>query len=120
MRNECYLSQPPVVEMHTFDGVTDLILRKNIEQADKEDFQDGEKRTYTVWECEETQYRHKGELRKEDVESKFDYWLAIAEGKKEIDAINDQAKTDNEPSVAERLDALESGLAELAEVMCNG
>lgn len=71
--------------MHTFDGVTDLILRKNIEQADKEDFQDGEKRTYTVWECEETQYRHKGELRKEDVESKFDYWLAIAEGKKEID-----------------------------------
>lgn len=54
------------------------------------------------------------------VESKFDYWVAIAEGKKEIDAINDQAKADSEPSVAERLDALESGLAELAEVMCNG
>lgn len=120
MRKESYLSQPQAVEVHTFDGVTDLILRKDIKQVEKEEFQDEEKRTYTVWECEEVQYRHKGELKKEDVESKFDYWVAIAEGKKEIDAINDQAKADSEPSVEDRLDALESGLAELAEVMCNG
>ena len=120
MRKESYLSRPPAVEVHTFDGVTDLTLRKNIEQVEKEECQEDEKRVHTVWECEETQYRHKGELKKEDAESKFDYWCAIAEGKKEIDAINDQAKADDKPSVADRLDALESGLAELAEVMCNG
>ena len=49
-----------------------------------------------------------------------DLITAIAEGADEMEAIDEQAKADGEPTVMERLDALESGLAELAEVMCNG
>lgn len=120
MRRESYLSQPSVVEVYPVFSGTDVIMRKNIELVEKEEIMEGETSRYTVWECDETQYRHKGIVTKEEVEQKFDYWLAIADGKSEIDAIDDQAKTDGKPSALERLDALESGLAELAEVICNG
>ena len=120
MRREYYSLQPPRIELYSVFSGTDIILRKNIEQVEKEELQDGKEKKYTIWECEEIQYHYEGELKKEDVESRFNYWFAIAEGKKEIDAIDDQAKVDDKPSVVERLDALESGLAELAEVLCNG
>lgn len=111
MRRESYLLQPPTVETYAVDGGTDIILRKNIKLVEKEEAHDGETITTSVWECEEVQYRYKGKVSKESVESQFDYWFAVAEGKTQID---------QKPTVAERLDALESGLAELAEVMCNG
>lgn len=120
MRRESYLSKPPAVEVYPLIFGTDIILRKNIEQVEKEEIMEGETSRYTVWECDEAQYRHKGTVTQEEVEQKFDYWFAIADGKSEIDAIDDQAKKDGDPSVMERLDALESGLAEIAEVICNG
>lgn len=120
MRRESYLSKPPAVEVYPVSSGTDIILRKNIEQIEKEEIMDGEASRYTVWECDEVQYRHKGSVTQKEVEQKFDYWFAIADGKSEIDAIDDQAKKDGDPSVMERLDALESGLAEIAEVICNG
>lgn len=116
MRKESYLSQPLAVEVYNLNTGTDIILRRNMELVEKED--QGTK--YPSWECEEVQYRYKGTITKEEVESKFEYWWAIAEGKKEIDAIDDQAKENREPTVIERVEALESGLAELAEVMCGG
>lgn len=119
MRRESYLLQPPTVEIYTVDGGTDIILRKNIKLVEKEELHDDKTVATSVWECEEVQYRYKGTVSKEKVESKFDYWFAIAEGKSQLDAIDDQAIADNEPTVLERLDALESGLADLAEVMCN-
>lgn len=120
MKRESYLSQPPAAEVYPVKNGTDIILRKNMEQVEKEESQDGEKRTYTCWECDEVQYRHKGNVTKEEVESKFDYWFAIADGKSEIEAANDQLSSSNEPNIMERLEALENGLAELAEVFCNG
>lgn len=120
MRRESYLSKPPAVEVYPLISGTDIILRKNIEQVEREETMDGEISRYTAWECDEAQYRYKGTTAKDDVEQKFDYWLAIADGKSEVDAIDDQAKADGEPSVLDRLDALESGLAEIAEVICNG
>ena len=54
------------------------------------------------------------------VTEKFDYWWGIAEGKDEIDATDEQAKKDGTPTVMERLEALENGIVELAEVLCNG
>lgn len=120
MKKETYLQQPPAVELHEVDTGTDIIMRKNIMQTERTDDHDGEVTKSTVWECEEVQYRYKGKVTKETVTEKFDYWWAIAEGKDEIAAADDQAKTDGEPTVIERLEALESGLTELAEVLCNG
>lgn len=136
MRKESYLKQPLTVELHEVDTGTDIILRKDITQVEKEkEFNEidsenhsknnnsgEETATYTVWECEEVQHRYKGsdEITKESVTEKFDYWWGIAEGKDEIDATDEQAKKDGTPTVMERLEALENGIVELAEVLCNG
>lgn len=120
MRKESYLLKPQEVEVHAVKNGTDIILRKNIEKVKKDDAQEETSSTYECWECDEAQYRYHGIAAQEDVESRFDYWLAIAEGADEMKAVDEQAKADGEPTVMERLDALESGLAELAEVMCNG
>ena len=120
MRRESYLLQPQEVEVYPVSSGTDIILRKNIELVEKEEIQDKKERKYKIWQCDEVQYRYRGSVTKEEVENKIDYWLAIAEGKSEIEAMDEQGKSSGEPSVAERLEALENGLAELAEVMCNG
>lgn len=120
MKKESYLSQPQPLEVYPVFSGTDIIIRKNIKEVEKEEDQGEEVRKYKAWECEEVQYHHKTPVTKEEIKNKLEYWIAIAEGKKEIEAIDDQAKKDNEPTVAERLDALESGLTELAEVIANG
>lgn len=120
MNKECYLLQPLTVELHEVDTGTDIILRKNISQTEREDEHNGEVIKSAVWECEEVQYRYKGKVTEQDVTEKFDYWWEIAEGKDEIDATDEQAKKDGTPTVMERLEALESGIVELAEVLCNG
>lgn len=125
MKRESYLSQPPTVEIYPVFGGTDIILRRNLEQVEKEDQTENEgqnegKRTYQVWECDEVQYHHKGSVTAEEVTEKFDYWWEIAEGKTEIEALDKESEKRNEPSIKDRLEALESGLAELAEVITNG
>lgn len=125
MKRESYLSQPPTVEIYPVFGGTDIILRRNLEQVEKEDQaesedQNEETRTYQVWECDEVQYHHKGSVTAEEVTEKFAYWWEIAEGKTEMEALDKESEKRNEPSIKDRLEALESGLAELAEVITNG
>ena len=120
MKKELYLEQPQAIELHEVDTGTDIILRRNIEQVEKEDVRDGETQKYTVWECEEVQYRYKGTITADETTQKFDYWWAIAAGKSEVEATDDQAKKNSGPTVIERLEAIESGMTELAEVICNG
>lgn len=62
---------PDTVEVHRVGKWTDVILRKNIEQAERiEDVGD----TYTVYECDEVQFRYSGRLTKAQVEADFDNW----------------------------------------------
>ena len=76
MRRESYLSQPQQLEVYDVDGYTDIILRKNIQEVEKENVIDGGKRqTYTVWECDEVQLRYKGEVPQSEIEKNFDYWF---------------------------------------------
>lgn len=75
MRRESYLSQPQAVEIYKVSSGTDVIMRRNITKTEREENQEGEKHTSIVWECEETQFRYKGELTAEEIESDFDYWF---------------------------------------------
>lgn len=117
MRKECYLSQPPLIETYSVFGGTDIILRRNIEEMKKEEPEKTEQ--YICYECEEVQYRYNGEITEGEIKEKFEYWWALAEGKTEVDAINKDAEMKKSPTVEERIDALESGLADLAEVIAN-
>ena len=107
MRRESYLSQPQKVEAYAVGSETDVILRKNIEEVKKTEIHDDEESKYTVWECDEVQMRYKGELEKEKIEENFDYYFELADGNDEIDAIDKDADTKGEPSVKERIEALE-------------
>ena len=107
MRRESYLSQPQKVEAYAVGSETDVILRKNIEKVEKTEIHDDEESKYTVWECDEVQMRYKGELTKEKIEENFDYFFELADGKDEVDAIDKDADTKGEPSVKERIEALE-------------
>ena len=120
MSRESYLLQPQTVETYEVTGGTDIILRKNIEKIEKTEMHEEKEIKCTMWECDEVQYQYKGKITEKEVKEKFEYWFEIAEGKSEIEAIDKDADTKNEPGVIERLEALENGLAELAEVMCNG
>ena len=120
MRRESYLSQPSAVEVYPVFSGTDVIMRKNIELADKEDIRDGKKNKYKVWECEEVQYRRTGIVTKEEVEERFDYFWAIAEGKTDQEATDEAAVIAGEPTLLERLETLEGAFLEFVEVMSNG
>lgn len=120
MKRESYLSQPQPLEIYPVFSGTDIIMRKNIELVEKEEIHDGKKSNCKAWECDEVQYRYKGRIARDDIEKKFECWWDIAEGKTEVEAIDKESVLKKEPTVADRLDALESGLAELAEVIANG
>lgn len=79
MRRESYLSQPSKVEVYAVDTGTDIILRKNIEEVEKTDIQEGKEIAQKVWECDEVQLRYPGNATAEEVESDFDYWFKKAE-----------------------------------------
>lgn len=116
MRRESYLSQPPAIETHIVDSGMDIILRKNIELVEKEEEHDGEPVTTTAWECDEVQCRYKGTVTEEEIKNRFDVWFSLANTKEIIE----ETKNNSSFTLEERVDALESGLADLAEVLCNG
>lgn len=116
MRRESYLLQPPAIETHTVDSGIDIILRKNIELVEKEEDHDGESVTTTAWECDEVQCRYKGTVTEEEIKNRFDVWFSLANTKEIIE----ETKNNSSFTLEERVDALESGLADLAEVLCNG
>ena len=116
MRRETYLLQPPAIETHTVDSGMDIILRKNIELVEKEEDHDGESVATTAWECDEVQCRYKGTVTEEEIKNRFDAWFSLANTKEIIE----ETKNNSSFTLEERVDALESGLADLAEVLCNG
>lgn len=107
MKKECYLLQPPQIEVYEVKGGTDVILRKNIQEAKKKG--EGTEDEYDFYECEETQFRYKGIITEKEIEADTDYWWSVSEG-----------KNIEEPTVIERIEALEGAFMELAEVMING
>lgn len=66
-----YCNMPDIVEVHQVSNGTDVILRKNIEQAER--MEDG-RNVYSVYECDEVQFRYPGTLTKAQVEADFDSW----------------------------------------------
>lgn len=80
MRRESYLLQPQQLEIYDVDGSTDIIMRKNIAETEKENVLDGGKiQKYTVWECDEVQLKYNGVVSADEVEKNFDYWFAKAD-----------------------------------------
>jgi transcription termination factor NusB len=87
----------------------DIILRKNIEKKSTED---GE-----IWECEEKQFRCNKSLVEEEIKNNFNFYWNLADGITEEEAVDETAKEVGEPTLIKRLDAVESAILELAEVM---
>ena len=96
MRRESYLEKTLDIETYPVDGGTDIIIRKNIEEVQKEEIQDEKTYRYNVWACDEIQLRYKGDITAEEVREKLDYIIGLAEG------------TEKEPTPKERLTALET------------
>ncbi len=123
MSRESYALRPQAVETFTLDDGTDIILRKNIEKVTKEPTEEGGK-PYTVWECDELQCRTTEAVSAEEVEAAFDTWWTYAENYKAEEADQNTAE-ENTPAasgvtVADRLDAIEAAISEIAEVIANG
>ena len=68
---EQYVKQPAEVEVFDLGGQTDMILRRDIQQAEQP-LEDG--RTQTIWTCEERQYRVPGRYTAGQVQADFDAW----------------------------------------------
>lgn len=92
-----YLIMPAEVEIYylTDADKTDIILRKDIQQEEKQDYNinQDEPSTYQVYTCQEVQGRVDGEQDKEDIQSNFDAWWMFLEQQKE--ASNTIDKTSN-------------------------
>lgn len=74
MTKEAYINEPQAVEIHRVGTSTDIILRQNITQVTKTQTDGDTEITYTVWECDEVQYRYPGTLSKDTIEADFDTW----------------------------------------------
>ena len=68
---EQYVKQPAEVEVFDLGGQTDIILRRDIQQAEQP-LEDGG--AQTIWTCEERQHRVPGSYTAEDVQADFDAW----------------------------------------------
>ena len=119
MSREFYLSPPPAVEVHPVLSGTDIILRKNIAETVQELMEEGGEAT-AVYACDEAQYRHKGNLTAGEVADSFDFWWEIASGSDDVEASDTVAAKAGQPTSMERLEALESALLELVEVVMGG
>lgn len=107
MRRESYLEKPLDIEVYPVDGGTDIIIRKNIEEVEKEEIQDEKTYRYNVWACDETQLRYKGDITEAEVREKLDYIIGLAEG------------TEKEPTQEERICALEITTDDLVLMMAD-
>ena len=79
MRRECYSLQPPRIELYTVFSGTDIILRKNITETEKE-----EPEKYTAWECDEVQFHYRGEATIEEIEADYAITASMVETKKKL------------------------------------
>lgn len=72
---ESYALQPNAVDVFPLAGQTDVILRKNIVEVQRQE-EGGDQ--VTVWECDEAQFRYPGVLSVEEVTANFDRWYRYA------------------------------------------
>ena len=125
MSKEFYSLQPLAVEVHPVSTGTDIILRRDIKECTltntvTDDDGNSVEQESTVFSCEEMQYRYRGEVTADEVTAKFDYWWDIASGKTQQEAEDDDAKRNDEPTLSERVEALEGAFMEFVEVVLNG
>lgn len=106
-----YATCPAEVEVYRLGEQTDVILRKTIREVEKTEERDGETVTYTVYECEERQFRYPGKLSQGEVEKDFDNWW---------DWEPEAENTEDEVTEEDRIAALEAAVLELAEVITGG
>lgn len=66
--NGIYGSEPAAVEVHRHSGITDVILRTDIDAVEVE----SEGETATEWHCQEVQLRLPGSMSAEEVTAQFD------------------------------------------------
>lgn len=95
MRREFYLEKPLDIEVYPVDGGTDIIIRENIEEVEKEEVQEEKTYRYNIWTCDENQLRYKGDITEAEVREKIEYIIGLAEG------------TEKEPTQEDRICALE-------------
>ena len=110
----------PIVAMARY-----IILRRDIKECTltntvTDDDGNSVEQESTAFSCEEMQYRYRGEVTADDVAAKFDYWWDIASGKTQQEAEDDDAKRNDEPTLSERVEALEGAFMEFVEVVLNG
>lgn len=79
MERQEYLTAPAEVEVHFLSdsNKTDIILRKDIQQEEKQNYETSS--NYYVYTCEEIQGRIEGQYTKENIESNFDGWWILLE-----------------------------------------
>ena len=125
MSKEFYSLQPLAVEVHPVNTGTDIILRRDIEECTltntvtDEDGNSTEQES-PAFSCDEVQYRHHGDVTADEVAAKFDYWWDIASGKTRQEADDSEAERNDEPTLSERVDALEGAFMEFVGVVLNG
>ena len=94
MGRQEYLITPAEVEVHFLSdsNKTDIILRKDIQQEEKQNYETSS--NYYVYTCEEIQGRIEGQYTEENIESNFDGWWMLLEQKK-----NDNKNKNNNRSL---------------------
>lgn len=93
MERQEYLITPTEVEVHFLSdsNKTDIILRKDIQQEEKQDYETLS--SYYVYTCEEIQGRIEGQYTEENIQLNFDGWWMLLEQEK-----NNSKKNNNHPS----------------------
>lgn len=104
---EQYVKQPAEVEVFDLGGQTDIILRRDIQQAEQP-LEDGG--TQTIWTCEERQHRVPGRYTAGQVQADFDDWW---------DYTPPTPEPDERTRIYKMLSALEQRIQEIAAAQIN-
>ena len=86
MERQEYLITPAEVEVHFLSdsNKTDIILRKDIQQEEKQNYETLS--NYYVYTCEEIQGRVEGQYTEENIQSNFDVWWMLLEQEEDNNA----------------------------------
>lgn len=93
MERQEYLTTPAEVEVHFLSdsNKTDIILRKDIQQEEKQDHETLS--NYYVYTCEEIQGRIEGQYTEENIQLNFDGWWMLLEQEKNNSKSNHSLET---------------------------
>lgn len=93
MERQEYLITPAEIEVHFLSdsNKTDIILRKDIQQEEKQNHETLS--NYYVYTCEEIQGRVEGQYTEENIQSNFDGWWMLLEQEKNNSKSNHFSET---------------------------